>query len=1085
MLLVYLSLILFLLRTSFLFASNIGLPLCFGTMPDKKDGLEEAAHRIEEAKRTRTTSLDLGGLALPIIPDSVAQLANLEELTLGNNEISVIPDSLTQLGNLRVLDFRHNEISAIPDSLARLSNLQEVDFSNNQISTIPVSLSRLANLQGLAFNNNQISTFPDALAEIASLWYIRLRGNRFTSIPDCVARFTELRRLDFESNAIGDIPSWLGQLTKLETLFLYKNRITFVPESLAQLSKLKDLGLSGNAIPTIPDWIAKLTNLQYFGMHHNRIMTIPEALTEAVSLRQLSLADNQISQLPDSLGHLENLETLRLANNLIAVIPESIAQLIKMRELDLSHNQITAIPDSFYRIAHIKTLKLTGNPLPDEVLAALKQGIPSFFRYLDSTAKHKVYPRTVKLVLLGEPKSGKTTLLEALKGNLNPCDESRQETLGVNVVTIEKPHPTDHQPMYLSAWDFAGQHIEHATHQFFLTENAIYLILWNARQGAASGKHDLWYWLELLKMRVREPKFVLVATHTEHTPPDLNLSDIETSYVGCQGNFPVELCSLKGVSALEAKILELAGSSPSMRAPWPPEWRDVRDQVRKVRKQQPYMTPKTFNTLMKKKGVSGEEAQKDLAGQLHHLGEILYFQERDELSRLVILNPEWVTELIALVVRSQQVRQHNGILRTADLDQLWSQANLKPGVRDHLIHLMDWFDLTYSTGHKTDQGIVVEALPYSKPEDLKQIELPAGEPQMEMIFRFPSLQRRLPPGIPTWGMARAHRFSKCTPWRDAAAFRDDVTKSQAIILASDARKEVRLRVAADFPPFFFGQLQAILLDTFKRYPGAVPELRFPCPCRPGCPTSYLYETVVKRWRDNKDVYCDLSAEDVSAESLLSGARRRPETAEGRLALQSEIRRQFTAQRHAQNDQMEKNCPSIFTLVPSRDFKQLETWLESITQGEELELALYCEHDSGWHPTAHSLYRFSPDQEWFDLLKKGWNKLVGVTKYVGPLAKAAGKASKAIWLEAAGLGIEKLPEVARSEAVKLTEALGQKEQFEVIDIETRFLLEQLINHLDLQRPATTPKNGGLHRHIIDDGRLLWLCPEHKKLYQPRA
>jgi internalin A len=398
---------------------------------------------------------------------------------------------------------------------------------------------------------------------------------------------------------------------------------------------------------------------------------------------------------------------------------------------------------------------------------------------------------------------------------------------------------------------------------------------------------------------------------------------------------------------------------------------------------------------------------------------------------------------------------------------------------------MDWFDLTYSTEHQTDLGIVVEALPYSRPEDLKQIELPPDEPQMEMVFRFPSLQRHLPPGIPTWSMARAHRFSKCKPWRDAAAFVDDVTKSQAVILASDIKKEVRLRVAADYPPFFFGQLRAILMDTFKRYPGAVPELLFPCPCRPGCSFSHPYETVLKRWRDNKDVYCQVSGEDVAVESLLSGARRRPETAAGRLALLSEIRRQFTAERHAKNQQMDKKCPSVFTLVPSRDFKQLDTLFESNVKEEELELALYCEHDSGWHPTPYSLYRFKPDKEWFDLLKRNWNRLVTVTKYVGPLAKAAGKASKLVALEAGGLAMEKLPEVSRSIAGILSGVLREKDWPESIDIEVRYLLERLIEHLDSKRSPTEPHNGGLQPYIIDDGRLLWLCPDHKKLYQART
>src|SRR5207249_8409664 len=140
-----------------------------------------------------------------------------------------------------------------------------------------------------------------------------------------------------------------------------------------------------------------------------------------------------------------------------------------------------------------------------------------------------------------------------------------------------------------------------------------------------------------------------------------------------------------------------------------------------------------------------------------------------------------------------------------------------------------------------------------------------------------------------------------------------------------------------------------------------------------------------RRKDRKEyVTCDRSGEDVTIESLLSGASR-PSTAEGLHALRSQMRLLHTQGINALNQQMENTCPSVFTLVPSRDFKVLDTWLESVTQGEELELALYCEHDSGWHATAHSLYRFRPDQKWFDSAKKNWNTLVKVTKRVGALA----------------------------------------------------------------------------------------------------
>ncbi len=165
---------------------------------------------------------------------------------------------------------------------------------------------------------------------------------------------------------------------------------------------------------------------------------------------------------------------------------------------------------------------------------------------------------------------------------------------------------------------------------------------------------------------------------------------------------------------------------------------------------------------------------------------------------------------------------------------------------------------------------------------------------------------------------------------------------------------------------------------------------------------------------------------------------------------------------------------------------LETWWESITQQEELELVLYCEHDSSWHVTSHSVYRFRADQKWFDSLKKHWNEFLRVTKRVAPLAKTVGKAASIAWpeVEIATDVMEKLPEISRSVTGTLAELVGRKVQAEFIDIETRFFLEQLIDHLDSERAATEPKNGGLHPYLIDDGRLLWLCPEHLKVYKRR-
>ena len=70
-----------------------------------------------------------------------------------------------------------------------------------------------------------------------------------------------------------------------------------------------------------------------------------------------------------------------------------------------------------------------------------------------------------------------------------------------------------------------------------------------------------------------------------------------------------------------------------------------------------------------------------------------------------------------------------------------------------------------------------------------------------------------------------------------------------------------------------------------------------------------------------------------------------------------------------NEELIKTCPSVFTLAPAGDFRLIDTYFERAMRDEELELVLFCEWDKGWHPTAQSVYRFRPEQEWLESLRR--------------------------------------------------------------------------------------------------------------------
>jgi internalin A len=78
-----------------------------------------------------------------------------------------------------------------------------------------------------------------------------------------------------------------------------------------------------------------------------------------------------------------------------------------------------------------------------------------------------------KLLVVGEGGVGKTSLLRALRGESFEVQQS--STHGIEIKALSLAHPTEAEvTMTLNTWDFGGQEIYHATHQFFLTNRSLF-----------------------------------------------------------------------------------------------------------------------------------------------------------------------------------------------------------------------------------------------------------------------------------------------------------------------------------------------------------------------------------------------------------------------------------------------------------------------------------------------------------------------------------------------------------------------------------------------------------------------------------
>jgi HEAT repeat protein len=84
----------------------------------------EAQARIQQALRTRDTTLDLSDLGLTAVPDSLRDLTHLTVLNLMGNRLTTLPDWLAELTELVELNLEGNRLAVLPDWIGPLTKVK-------------------------------------------------------------------------------------------------------------------------------------------------------------------------------------------------------------------------------------------------------------------------------------------------------------------------------------------------------------------------------------------------------------------------------------------------------------------------------------------------------------------------------------------------------------------------------------------------------------------------------------------------------------------------------------------------------------------------------------------------------------------------------------------------------------------------------------------------------------------------------------------------------------------------------------------------------------------------------------------------
>src|SRR5437773_5412474 len=138
-----------------------------------------------------------------------------------------------------------------------------------------------------------------------------------------------------------------------------------------------------------------------------------------------------------------------------------------------------------------------GCPLTNPPPEIVKQGNDAILNYFRERALGEVdHLYEAKMLILGEGGAGKTSLLRRLYQPGQSLPTEKETTKGISIYRHEFTLSNGRR-FRLNVWDFGGQEIYHATHQFFLTRRALYLVVADARQNERQNNLD--YWLQMAR----------------------------------------------------------------------------------------------------------------------------------------------------------------------------------------------------------------------------------------------------------------------------------------------------------------------------------------------------------------------------------------------------------------------------------------------------------------------------------------------------------------------------------------------------------------------------------------------------------
>lgn len=517
-----------------------------------------------------------------------------------------------------------------------------------------------------------------------------------------------------------------------------------------------------------------------------RLKKIPNTIFSFSKLKELELFDNHIHEIPPEISKLVNLTRLGLSHNLIQKIPPEISKLTKLKKLSLHDNRITTIPPEITNLNMEWRRNLDGgfifhdNPIKSPPVEILNKGLAAVKIYFESLEEDQSTLNEVKVLLVGDGGAGKTSLTKAFLNETFNTNELTTHGIRIKKWDVKN----DSKNMKVNIWDFGGQEVMHATHQFFLSKRSLYILVLDGRRDERPE-----YWLRHIESFGGDSPVLIILNKCDANPSfDINRPFLQKKYSEIKGFYRTSCATGQGIKKLKEALIKELAQVKLVETRWANSWFSVKQEIENLKKD--YINYDEYETICREAGVTESYSQDVLVEFLNDLGVVVHFKQF-ELDDIHVLDPTWVTTAVYKIINSAVVSNNKGILKLKGLKEILSKQDngryIYPQDKyKYIIGLMKKFELCYELD--TETILIPQLLDIVEPDFKFDFES-----SLKFILNYDDF---LSPSIMPRFIVKIHKdIREKLIWRTGVVLENSGFETVAVVIADNEANQIQISVS--------------------------------------------------------------------------------------------------------------------------------------------------------------------------------------------------------------------------------------------------------------------------------------------------